>query len=191
MRIKKLISTFVIFTLLLSAMSITTFATSYIVGDVNSDNRINVQDVTEIQKYLTNMVDINSAIADFNCDSKVNITDCTLMQKYISGEIGMYNGFLYSFKSGKGTIIGYNGSSTSLKIPSQIQSYKITAIGDSAFSNNKKITSVAMPDSIVSVGYYAFLNCTSLTKVTIKNAQCHIDSSSFEGCTSLTYFVQG
>lgn len=180
-----------IITLLLSAMSITAFATSYIVGDVNSDNRINVQDVTEIQKYLTNLNNINPEIADFNCDGKVNIIDCTLMQKCISGEIGMYNGYLYSVSSGKGTIIGYNGSATSLKIPSQIQSYKIISIGDSAFSNNKKITSVAIPESIVSVGYYAFRDCTSLTKVTIKNTQCHIDSSSFDGCTSLTYFVQG
>lgn len=191
MRIKKLLSTFVVFAILLTITSISAVASSYKVGDVNYDNSINVQDVTEIQKYLANMRSINTAIADFNSDGIVNIVDCTVMQKCISGEISIYNGYLYSTLSGKGTIVGYNGSATSLKIPSKIQNCKITSIGDSAFSNNKKITSVTMTDSIVSVGYYAFLNCTSLTKVIIKNAQCHIDSSSFEGCTALTYFVQG
>lgn len=191
MKIKKLITTIIIFSILWTTTSISAIAASSIAGDVNSDYRISVQDVTEIQKYLTNMSNVNPTIADFNCDGKVNIVDCTLMQKCISGEISIYNGYLYKDSSGKGTIIGYNGSSTSLKIPRQIQNCTITSIGDSAFSNNKKITSANIPSSIVSVGYYAFFNCTSLTKVTIKNAQCHIDSSSFEGCIALTYFVQG
>ncbi len=135
MRIKKLLSTFVVFAILLTITSISAVASSYKVGDVNYDNSINVQDVTEIQKYLANMRS-NTAIADFNSDGKVNIVDCTVMQKCISGEISIYNGYLYSTSSGKGTIVGYNGSATSLKIPSKIQNCKITSIGDSAFSNN-------------------------------------------------------
>ena len=188
----RIISSIIIsFALLLSTV-IYVFAYSYAVGDLNSDGLINITDVTVIQKYLTNMCDLNENTADFNCDGKVNISDCTIIQKYIAGQFNLYNGYMYTTsQNGNGKIIGYNGFSTTVRIPSQIQNTTITSIGDSAFMNNKKIISVSMPNSIESVGYYAFANCTSLEKVTIKNPKCHIDSSSFEGCTSLRYFVQG
>lgn len=58
-----------------------------LLGDVNADNKINITDATEIQKYLVQLVnfdDTQKSVADTNGDGKVNITDVTQIQKYIA-----------------------------------------------------------------------------------------------------------
>lgn len=55
-------------------------------GDVNMDGRVNINDVTEIQKYcaeLTVFTDEQFLAADVNKDGAVNIFDATELQKYI------------------------------------------------------------------------------------------------------------
>ena len=67
-----------------------------IIGDVNYDGIVNIDDVTYLQKYLagyTNdgkiMIDESDStefmIADFNSDRVINIDDVTEIQKYLAG----------------------------------------------------------------------------------------------------------
>lgn len=57
-------------------------------GDVNSDGKVGIDDVTYIQKYLANLAEFTAqqeALADVNKDGEVNIDDATLIQKHLVG----------------------------------------------------------------------------------------------------------
>ncbi|MCH5296109.1 MAG: leucine-rich repeat protein [Ruminococcus sp.] len=57
-------------------------------GDVNGDGKISIDDVTDIQKYVANMLaftENQEALADVDMDGKVSIDDVTLIQKYLAG----------------------------------------------------------------------------------------------------------
>ena len=57
------------------------------VGDVNLDCKIDIIDVTLIQKHIAELVALEGkalTAADTNGDSVVNIDDATLLQKYIA-----------------------------------------------------------------------------------------------------------
>ena len=57
-------------------------------GDVNSDGKVGIDDVTYIQKYLANLAEFTEeqmALADVNKDGEVNIDDATLIQKHLVG----------------------------------------------------------------------------------------------------------
>lgn len=57
-------------------------------GDVNSDGKVGIDDVTYIQKYLANLAEFTAqqeALADVNKDGEVNIDDATLIQKHLAG----------------------------------------------------------------------------------------------------------
>ena len=56
-------------------------------GDVNKDNKLNIKDVTAIQKYIAKLItfdEVQVLLADFNGDKKVNIRDVTTIQKKIA-----------------------------------------------------------------------------------------------------------
>lgn len=56
-------------------------------GDVNQDGKININDVTLIQKYMANVVDFTDkqySLADFNGDLAVTISDATAIQKWLA-----------------------------------------------------------------------------------------------------------
>lgn len=58
------------------------------IGDMDSDNQIDVNDVTLIQKNIARLVefdDTQSVVADVNGDGAINIIDATALQKKISG----------------------------------------------------------------------------------------------------------
>ena len=57
------------------------------VGDVNSDGRLTIDDATEMQKYLAQMVafsDAQQAAADTDGNGTVTINDVTHLQKYLA-----------------------------------------------------------------------------------------------------------
>ncbi|MCQ2515117.1 MAG: dockerin type I repeat-containing protein, partial [Ruminococcus sp.] len=57
-----------------------------ILGDVNGDNALNINDATLLQKYLVGLDDIgNDFVCDVNDDLVVDIKDVTEMQKIIVG----------------------------------------------------------------------------------------------------------
>ncbi len=58
-----------------------------ILGDVNSDCKVNIKDATQIQKFaakLMKFTDTEFICADVNTDAKVNIKDATAIQKFIA-----------------------------------------------------------------------------------------------------------
>ena len=60
---------------------------SQIKGDANLDGKLNIADVTLIQKYTVhsrNLTGHSYENSDFNEDGKVNIRDCTAIQKHLS-----------------------------------------------------------------------------------------------------------
>ncbi len=61
---------------------------SYIYGDVNKDGKIDLIDITLIQRYLLgtiNFDEIEMILADVNSDGKVNLIDIILVQRYLLG----------------------------------------------------------------------------------------------------------
>ena len=60
--------------------------TKKVLGDVNNDNVINVNDVTGIQKFIADMIDLTDNqkfVADTDGDNQLSIHDATEIQKYV------------------------------------------------------------------------------------------------------------
>lgn len=61
-----------------------------ILGDVNGDGKITINDATLLQKYLNDSIELNNAqlkAADVNQNGKITVQDVTEIQKYIAGII--------------------------------------------------------------------------------------------------------
>ncbi len=54
-------------------------------GDVNKDGKINIDDVTAMQKALAGSTAYDISDCDFDCDGKVTISDATMLMKYLAG----------------------------------------------------------------------------------------------------------
>ena len=62
-----------------------------IIGDVDLNSKIDIQDATELQIYLAENSELSAnqlTIADVNLDGKTNIRDVTCIQRYLSGYTG-------------------------------------------------------------------------------------------------------
>ena len=126
----------------------------------------------------------------------------------INAGYGTADGFRYAYKSNKAVIIGYEGESTNLVIPAEIDGYTVIAIGTAAFQNNNVIenvridasityipggtfsgcnalTSVELPDTIQKIENVAFMSCYNLAEINIPAALERIDDQAFGNCTSL------
>ena len=61
--------------------------TPTLLGDANLDGVVNINDVTEIQRYLAEYITLSKkaqANADFNHDGKITIEDCTSIQYFLA-----------------------------------------------------------------------------------------------------------
>ncbi len=61
--------------------------TPALIGDANLDGVVNINDVTEIQRYLAEYITLSKkskANADFNHDGTITIEDCTSMQHFLA-----------------------------------------------------------------------------------------------------------
>lgn len=62
-------------------------STDMLIGDTNLDGRINVHDVTAIQRHIADLEKIDDEqldVADANGDGEINISDATHLQKYLA-----------------------------------------------------------------------------------------------------------
>ena len=69
------------------AVSAVSAAEQQILGDVNGNSEVEIQDVTVIQKSLVGLVTLTESqinAADVNADGTVDINDATLIQKYLA-----------------------------------------------------------------------------------------------------------
>ena len=59
-----------------------------LIGDVNLDGEIDINDATAISKHLVNLITLDGealAVADINGDADIDINDVTCIQKYLAG----------------------------------------------------------------------------------------------------------
>lgn len=89
------------------------------------------------------------------------------------------NGFVFTDQT-KTVLTGYYGTSTTVTIPSTVNS-----IGKDAFRGNVVMTAVSIPNSVTNIGNTSFYGCNSLTSVSIANSVTSIGSSAFAYCTGL------
>ena len=94
------------------------------------------------------------------------------------------DGFMFYDNGTSVTLMGYNGTSTTLTLPSDFNGSAYT-IDSTAFKGNTTITAVTLPNTFTEVPANMFENCTSLTTVTLPNTITRINSSAFAGCTAL------
>ena len=83
-------------------------------------------------------------------------------------------------------IVGYEGTATSLTIPTSIDGKTVNRIAANAFEGNTTLTSIEIPDSIVYIETNAFANMTNLVSVEISNTVTEIQANAFAGCTKLS-----
>lgn len=93
-------------------------------------------------------------------------------------------------EDGTASIVSYNGTDASVKIPSYFNSgnamHPLTAIGAQAFMGNSAITEVEIPDGVATIEPRAFSGCVNLQKVTLPGNVTGIGEGAFENCASLT-----
>ena len=78
--------------------------------------------------------------------------------------------FGYFSDSNSITIWGFNGSYSTVTIPSTIGSLPVTSIGDNAFANQSGITSLTIPNTVTNLGNSVFAGCSNLTSITIPDS---------------------
>ena len=93
--------------------------------------------------------------------------------------------FIFETSSSGAVLTKYNGTATSVEIPSKVSGKPVTEIGGEAFWQNKTMTSVTIPSTVKTIGYAAFNECISLKKVVIPSSVTKLDDSVFWYCTAL------
>ncbi len=82
-------------------------------------------------------------------------------------------------------VAGYEGSSTSITIPSIYNGRAVVAIGNDAFLENKILVSVHLPESLKDIGDRAFYECSLLSTINIPSSVLRIGRAAFYNCESL------
>ena len=112
-----------------------------------------------------------------------------------TGDI-VYGDYTYN-TDGKGAyIVKYNGSASSVTIPSSLGGKTVYRIAAGAFKDNMTLRSITVPSSVYQIGTKygngAFQNCINLQTVTMKTGSTEtgiIYESAFQGCKSLGSIV--
>ena len=81
-------------------------------------------------------------------------------------------------------LTAYNGDSTDIKIPSEINDNKVSVLGEKLFKDSS-ITSVLIPDTVTEIEYGAFENASKLENVEMSKNIKNIGSSAFYSCVKL------
>ena len=82
-------------------------------------------------------------------------------------------------------ISGYNGDSTEIVIPTEIEGKAVSMIGPHAFEECINVESITIEANISEIGAYSFSGCTSLIEIVIPDSVTSIGEGAFYGCTSL------
>ena len=64
--------------------------TTFLIGDVNNDKRVDILDSAMVQKYAsdkTDLTDKQKILADVNDDGNVDVLDAATIQKYAADKI--------------------------------------------------------------------------------------------------------
>ena len=94
-------------------------------------------------------------------------------------------GLLYENEGNGVKITGYNGTATTLVIPSSIGGRSVTIIGDAAFREKYTLESVTLPNTITIIGAQAFYQCYDLRSINWPTSLTTIGDNAFFQCQSL------
>ncbi len=94
--------------------------------------------------------------------------------------VNVYGGNSADFVITAGKLIKYNGTSTTVVIPTSVKE-----IGG-AFKGYNNITSVTIPNSVTRIGEEAFRYCSGLSTIDIPNSVTSIGGCAFGDCISLS-----
>ncbi|MBQ9742566.1 MAG: leucine-rich repeat protein, partial [Ruminococcus sp.] len=83
------------------------------------------------------------------------------------------------------TVCGYEGSDTSIAVPSSLIGYDVKYIGDHAFYNETTLTDISLPNTLTGMGMGAFYGCSSLESISIPTQCINLGPHLFYGCSSL------
>lgn len=83
-------------------------------------------------------------------------------------------------------IVGYEGTATTLTIPTTIDGKVVNRIAATAFEGNTTLTSIVIPDGIIYIETKAFANMTNLVSVEISSTITEIQANAFTGCTKVS-----
>lgn len=82
-------------------------------------------------------------------------------------------------------VIGYEGTSTRVRIASEYKGLPVRNIYEKAFYDNDLITHVVIPDSVTHIGTSAFSDCSALKSVVMGDGVTSIGSYAFSYCSAL------
>lgn len=81
--------------------------------------------------------------------------------------------FTYAIENGVACVRKYNGSSSSVTVPSKVDydgvTYKVRSIHSKAFQDCTTIRKIVLPETLSQIGARAFSNCTGLNSLTINS----------------------
>ena len=95
------------------------------------------------------------------------------------------DGYKYYITGGFVVIEGYEGESSELVIPSEIDGKPVREIGYSAFSGHEDIKSVQIPESVERIGHNAFSGCKGITSISVPDTVASLGDGAFSDCASL------
>lgn len=77
------------------------------------------------------------------------------------------DGLIYKATENGLQVIGYNGTSSNVVIPSTYQNKPVVSISASAFKNKTQLTALTIPDSVTEIKTGAFFGCSGIEELTI------------------------
>ena len=83
----------------------------------------------------------------------------------------------------------YNGSETSVKVPSDNEGKTVIGIGQGAFDGNDVMQTINLPGTITSIGEKAFRKCVALKSFHIGANVTSIGAGAFAGCSEIRTFT--
>lgn len=107
-----------------------------------------------------------------------------------SSKLVKTDGYIFYTFEGNNYLVGYEGTSTSLMLPTRYNNGTYV-IHDYAFYNQNSIISVAISDCVTKIGDKAFNHCDNLESVSIGNSVTNIGYGAFESCRKMSNLTIG
>jgi hypothetical protein len=115
------------------------------------------------------LTEIDRVVNEVNAVLGLSSTGIDSIDSVVGGYYNGTDGLVYSFDSNSFTVIGYDGDSGEVTIPSTVSYngsyYTVVAIAENACRGNTTLTYIEIPSTIESIGDYAFYGCTNLKKI--------------------------
>ena len=96
-----------------------------------------------------------------------------------------HSDFEYTLSSEGATITRYDGQSTNIVIPEQIDGRPVVAIGSDAFNGRHFIKDIRFPKTIIGIGNASFCGCNDLQSLDLPPQLRHIGFNAFQFCVYL------